>query len=72
MRIGLAFLLLVIAGCSDEKWFCKTQGQTMYSMSESGEVGSAGKGCSCDEIRAFEQKVFGEVDEEALKTDFGC
>jgi len=44
----------------------------MYSVSDSGELGSADKGCSCDEIRAFELREFGEVDEEALKNEFGC
>tara|TARA_R110000744_G_C19216717_1_gene546644 strand:- start:34 stop:168 length:135 start_codon:yes stop_codon:yes gene_type:complete len=44
----------------------------MFSMSSSGEIGSAGKGCSCSEIRAFELRTFGEVDEAALKSDFGC
>lgn len=36
------------------------------------EIGGAGKGCSCSEIRAFELRTFGEVDEAALKSDFGC
>jgi hypothetical protein len=44
----------------------------MFSMSSSGEIGGAGKGCSCSEIRAFELRTFGEVDEATLKSDFGC
>ena len=44
----------------------------MYSMSASGELGSADKGCSCAEIRAFELRTFGAVDEAALESDFGC
>ena len=67
--IAIAFLL---SSCSDNEWYCKTQGQTMFSMSSSGEIGGVGKGCSCSEIRAFELRTFGEVDEDALKRDFGC
>jgi hypothetical protein len=68
-----AFTLLIpfIAGCG-EHWSCQVAGQTMYSVSESGEIGSAEKGCSCGEMRDFERRVFGSVDEEALKEDHGC
>ena len=61
-----------LSSCSDNEWYCKTQGQTMFSMSSSGEIGGAEKGCSCSEIRTFELRTFGEVDEAALKSDFGC
>lgn len=44
----------------------------MYSVNSSGEIGAANKGCSCDEIRQFELREFGEADDEALKSDFGC
>lgn len=72
-----ALLLAVIAcfflaSCSNEDWSCQVQGKTMFSMSSSGEIGSADKGCSCEEIRSFEMRTFGEVDEAALKSDFGC
>jgi hypothetical protein len=67
--VALAFAL---SSCSNEEWTCQTRGKTMYSMSSSGELGSADKGCSCSEIRAFELRTFGEVDEAALKNDFGC
>ena len=40
----------------------------MYSMSSSDEIGSADKGCSYTEIIAFELRIFGEVDEAALKS----
>lgn len=44
----------------------------MYSISSSGKFGGAQKGCSCSQIRSFELKQFGKVDEQALKSDFGC
>lgn len=69
VAVALAFSL---SSCSNETWTCQTRGKTMYSMSSSGEIGSADKGCSCSEIRAFELRTFGEVDEAALKSDFGC
>ncbi len=65
-------LIFGLASCSNEEWTCQTRGKTMYSMSSSGELGSADKGCSCAEIRAFELRIFGVVDEDALKSDFGC
>jgi hypothetical protein len=55
-----------------EEWTCKVVGKSMLSVSSSGKLGSADKGCSCEEMRSFELKTFGEVDEEALKRDFGC
>jgi len=63
--------LLFLSSCG-EKWTCTTKGKSMFSISESGKLGSADKGCSCSEIRAFELRIFGEVDEAALKSDFGC
>ena len=48
------------------------QGDVLLSMSSSGKLGAANKGCSCDEIRSFERLTFGSVDEEALRADFGC
>lgn len=73
MKIVLAVTLAVgLASCSNETWTCQTRGETMFSMSSSGELGSADKGCSCAEIRAFELHTFGEVDETALNSDFGC
>ena len=44
----------------------------MYSQSASGEIGGAQKGCSCEQIRNNEYKYFRSVDEQALKSDFGC
>lgn len=44
----------------------------MFSVSCSGKIGSADKGCSCEEIKAFEIKEFGSVDEDDLKLYFGC
>jgi len=66
--------LVFLASCGDnsENWSCQTSGKSMYSISTSGELGSADKGCSCNQIRAFELEQFGEVDEVALKADFRC
>ena len=73
MRILLVLVSVgILASCGNETWTCQTRGQAMYSMSSFGEIGSANIGCSCAEIRAFEFRTFGEVDEVALKIDFGC
>lgn len=73
MKIALALTLAIgLTSCSSETWTCHTRGKTMYSLSSSGELGSADKGCTCSEIRTFELHTFGEVDEAALKSDFGC
>jgi len=69
--IALATIVL-LSSCSNETWPCETRDKTMFSMSSSGELGGAGKGCSCEQIRAFELRTFGKVDEAALKSDFGC
>jgi len=69
--IGIAGML-TLTSCSGSDWHCKTQGKTMFSISSSGEIGSARKACSCGEIRAFERRTFGDIDEAALKSDFGC
>ncbi|MGI9227210.1 MAG: hypothetical protein ACR2PU_00305 [Gammaproteobacteria bacterium] len=76
-KILLLVLILYTAPClfacsETETWYCKKDGKTLYSVSASGEIGSADKGCSCDEIRYFEASTFGEVDDEALAEDFGC
>ena len=69
----VAAIALLVVGCgSGGDWQCVERGKTMLSMSDSGKLGSADKGCTCAEIREFEQRVFGEVDEAALKSDFGC
>ncbi len=67
--IPLLIISLFLISCSKEEWRCVADSNldAMYSMSSSGEMGSADKGCTCDEIRAFEYKTFREVDEEALK-----
>ncbi len=65
-------LVVVLSGCSSENWRCVTENEAMYSLNDTGELGSADKGCSCAEIRDWEMKVFGKVDERALREDFGC
>ena len=72
-RCGILSFLLMLAACADqEKWFCKVEGKTMYSISESGKLGGAEEGCSCSQIRSFEKSTFGSVDEEAISNDFNC
>ncbi len=67
----LAAASLLACG-QDETWLCKVDGKAMYSINTSGHIGSADKGCSCEQIRSFELETFGEIDEQALKNDFGC
>ena len=70
--LGISFVFCLLGSCSNDDWHCKEDGKVMYSISQSGDIGSADRGCSCQEIRSFELRVFGAVDEEALKRDFGC
>jgi hypothetical protein len=72
MRRIIAMLPFLLLSCSDEVWSCVQRDGAMFSMSSSGAMGSADKGCSCDEMRSFERRAFGSVDEEALRSDFGC
>jgi|GEM_PF-1190260 len=69
--IAILTSIIVLLSCG-EKWTCQSRGKTLFSVSESGKLGSADEGCSCSEVRAFELKVLGEVDGAALKRDFGC
>ena len=72
-RLLLILSLSCLTACGDqETWLCKVDGKSMYALSASGKLGSADKGCSCGEIRSFELRTFGAVDEAALKSDFGC
>ena len=70
--ITAAVALLMLTACSDSDWRCVVRGDAMFSMDSSGNIGGAGKGCSCDEMRRFERETFGYVDEDALRSDFGC
>ena len=73
MRLIFLLLIIGLVGCSGkDEWTCKIQGDSMFSVSKSGKLGSADKGCSCAQIRSYEKKTFGEVDEDALSSDFGC
>jgi hypothetical protein len=69
--IFVTAITITLIGCG-ETWSCESNGKTMYSMSASGKIGSADKGCSCQEIRNFELQNFGKVDEQAMESDFGC
>lgn len=65
-------LVLLLAGCGGTDWQCVERGKTMYSVDGHGNIGTADKGCSCIEIAAFEKELFGRIDYQALKEDFGC
>jgi len=65
--------LLLIVSCAEKKeWSCRIDGDNMYSVTPSGEIGSADRGCTCQQMRDFEFRKFGSVDEDALRRDFGC
>ena len=71
----MRYVLLLIPfllSCSQEEWQCRTNGDMMYSQNANGEIGGAQKGCSCEEIRNHELYHFKSVDEQSLKSDFGC
>ena len=72
MKLLTIFLMMTLLQGCGETWHCVERGKTLLSISESGQLGSADKGCTCDQLREFEYRVFGEIDEEALKSDFGC
>lgn len=72
LKVAAAVISIAMLASCGEEWTCQTKGKTMFSMSSSGKIGSADKGCTCNEIRSFELKEFGRVDEAALKSDFGC
>jgi len=72
MKNWILILIPLLISCSQEEWYCRTNGDMMYSQSASGEIGGAQKGCSCERIRNHEYKHFRSVDEQALKSDFGC
>ena len=71
-RLSVLLVAVLAVACAGEDWSCVEQGQTLYSVSSSGNIGSADKGCSCAQIRDFEYHNFGSVDEDALAADFGC
>jgi len=72
MKNWILILIPFLISCSQEEWSCRTNGDMMYSQNASGELGGAQKGCSCEEIRNHELYHFKSVDEQALKSDFGC
>lgn len=71
-RIYVCLSCIILLSSCGEGWTCQTKGKSMFSISDSGRLGSADKGCSCEQIRSFELEEFGSVDEDALKKDFGC
>lgn len=70
--IAILFFTILLISCSNEEWYCQTMNKSMFSMSSSGSIGSADKSCTCEQMRQFEFQTFGKVDEESLKSDFGC
>lgn len=68
----LILTLMLLANCGGENWSCRVEGDSMFSISDSGQLGGAQRGCSCEQIRDFEFRTFGSVDYDALRSDFGC
>lgn len=64
--------MVSLYGCSGDNWRCVTRGTAMFSLNDKDEIGSANKGCSCSEIRAWDKKILGEVDERRMRENFGC
>ncbi len=59
---------LILSGCEKENWVCVEQGKTLFSMNGA-KIGSADKGCSCEEIVEFNIRNFGSRGDSS---DFGC
>jgi hypothetical protein len=59
---------LTLPGCDRENWVCVEQSKTLFSM-DGKKVGSADKGCSCEEIVEFNLRNFGSRGDSS---DFGC
>ena len=59
---------LILSGCDSGNWVCVEQNKTLFSMN-GGIIGSADKGCSCEEIVEFNIRNFGTRGDSG---DFGC
>ena len=60
---------LILSGCENENWVCVEQYKTLFSMKNGGVIGSADKGCSCEDIVEFNIRNFGNRGDSS---DFGC
>jgi hypothetical protein len=54
------------------EWDCVESGDTMYSLSDKGELGPPEKACTCTGMADFERRKFGRVDYASLNKDHGC
>lgn len=54
------------------EWNCVEKGQTMYSISDKGEIGPAEEACTCTGMADFERRNWGRVDYAGLNKDHGC
>jgi len=54
------------------EWTCVEEGQTMYSISDKGEIGAAEEACTCTGMADFERRNWGRVDYAGLNKDHGC
>ena len=59
---------LILSGCEKENWVCVEANKTLFSMN-GGIIGSADKGCSCEDIVEFNIRNFGNRGDSS---DFGC
>ncbi len=59
---------LILSGCENENWVCVEENKTLFSMN-GGIIGSADKGCSCEDIVEFNIRNFGTRGDSS---DFGC
>ncbi len=60
--------VMFLSGCDSGNWICVEKNKTLFSMN-GGEIGSADKGCSCEEIVEFNFRNFGDRGDSS---DFGC
>ena len=72
MKYLVIVLLFFLTSCSKENWHCYIDGKDMWSISDSGNIGPANYGCSCKQIRDHAYLNWGYVDEDVMKSDFGC
>lgn len=70
MLVFIAFAAtVVLSGCENENWVCVERNKTLFSMKNGGIIGSADKGCSCEEIVEFNIRNFGTRGDSG---DFDC
>ena len=64
--------MFLMGSCSNEKWSCYIDGTDMWSLSNSGMIGPANYGCTCQQIRNHALQNWGYVDEVVMRKEFNC